>query len=750
MPPEEDHVAADVTPHAPIVLSNDELEMVIDVDGAGLARITHLRPATARNGAAPSAVHSGRDSARLALADVILAGEGRAWSGRRYCESATTPRLRYQGHEHSEVHDAAQVWRQLRVDLADSVTGLHAQVFYRVPARTGVLRSWVVLANRGRAPLTVQSVTSFLCGGLPGDAGADDSRGVDEMEALDVLWADNEWLAEGRWQRRSLREVLPDLNRPADGANPRGMFGLTSVGTWSSGSYLPMGAMVSRSNGRCFAWQIEHNGAWHWQVGEHAPGGAVYLALTGPTDTEHHWHLTLPPDETFSTVPAAVAVSHHGLDDALARLTAYRRAIRRPHDDHHRLPVIFNDYMNTLMGEPTTDRLLPLIDAAAAAGAEYFCIDAGWYAELEEPWWDTVGEWKPATTRFPHGITEVLDRIRAHAMVPGLWLEPEVVGVASPVAGRLPDEAFFCRNGQRVVEHGRYHLDLRHPAAAKHLDEVIDVLVTEFGIGYFKLDYNINGGPGTDTGGLSAGAGLLGHNRAHLDWLDAVLDRHPGLVIENCASGGARMDYAMLARLQLQSTSDQQDFLRYAAIAAAAPAAVTPEQCAVWAYPQPDFTDDEIAFTLCSALLGRIHLSGHLDRMTDEQRRLVAEAVTVYKGIRPELAQAVPGWPLGLPRWTAPWLALAMNSPTATYVLAWHRGSLTADGPAVSGTLVSNPAREVVLPVPHLAGRPVTPKIIYPASASADVRWDAEGGDLAITLGAAPAACLIRLGLTRN
>ncbi len=94
-------------------------------------------------------------------------------------------------------------------------------------------------------------------------------------------------------------------------------------------------------------------------------------------------------------------------------------------------------------------------------------------------------------------------------MVPGLWLEPEVVGVRSPVAGQLPAEAFFQRDGERVVEHGRYHLDLRHPAAVKHLDEVVDFLVGDLGVGYLKLDYNINGGPGTDTGGGSAGAGLL-------------------------------------------------------------------------------------------------------------------------------------------------------------------------------------------------------------------------------------------------
>ena len=137
---------------------------------------------------------------------------------------------------------------------------------------------------------------------------------------------------------------------------------------------------------------------------------------------------------------------------------------------------------------------------------------------------------------------------------------------------------------------------------------------------------------------------------------------------------------------------------------------MTPEQGAVWAYPQPDFTDDEIAFTLCSALLGRIHLSGHLDQMTDQQQALVAAAVDTYKRIRPDLAQAVPLWPLGLPGWTAPWLALAMRAPTATYVLAWHRSGL--------GEPDENETDEgeagVVLPLPHLAGRQVTAQVSYP------------------------------------
>jgi alpha-galactosidase len=412
-------------------------------------------------------------------------------------------------------------------------------------------------------------------------------------------------------------------------------------------------------------------------------------------------------------------VSGAGFTDAIGRLTSYRRAIRRPHADQRNLPVIFNDYMNTLMGDPTTDRLLPLISAAADVGAEYFCIDSGWYAELGEGWWDTVGTWTPAESRFPGGLDAVLDRIRALGMVPGLWLEPEMVGVHSPVAQQLPASAFVQRDGQPVVEQRRYQLDLRHPAAIKHLDSVIDDLVGSLGVGYLKLDYNIDIGPGPEA---------LEQNRAQLDWLDSVLDRYPDLVIENCASGGLRADYALLSRLQLQSTSDQQDFLSYPPIAAAAAAAMTPEQAAVWAYPQPSFSAGSIAFTMCTAMLGRVQLSGHVDQMSPAQLELVTAAVRVYKSLRADLATAVPFWPLGLPGWTDQWIAAGMRAAAVSYLTVWHRGPAAATA---------------VLPVPHLRGRVVTASVLYPSPAP--ISWDDAAGELTVSLPESPAACVLRL-----
>ncbi|HTJ72524.1 MAG TPA: glycoside hydrolase family 36 protein [Actinospica sp.] len=658
----------------------------------------------------------------LPLVEVTAIGHGRFWSGTRLVGTNIGERMRYRGHR----TDRDGVWHTLTVELHDPESGLVAQACFRSPDGIPVLRSEVVLRNEGERVLHVQSVTSLTIGGLSARAGSG-------LQNADVLFAQNEWFGECRWRSEPLWLTVPDLNGPVRDADGRCAFELAGHGTWSSCGALPMGGLTDPDSGRVLVWQIEHNGGgWRWECGERS--GAAYLALFGPCDTHHQWQHALEPGDEFRTVPVALAVSADaGPDDAFAALTRYRRLLRRPHTDHQRLPVIFNDFMNCLMGDPTTARLLPHIDAAAEAGAEYFVIDAGWYDGDDDGWWDSVGAWEPSATRFPgpRGIHELFDRIRSHGMTPGVWLEPEAVGVRSPIAKSLPNEAFFQRSGIRVVENGRLHLDLRHPAARAHLDAVVDRIVGGWGIGYLKLDHNIDMGPGTSAhDGESPGAGLLGHNRAHLDWLDGVLDRYPHLVLENCASGGMRMDYALLSRTQLQSTSDQQNLLHYAPIAASAPAAVTPEQCAVWAYPMASDSLDEVAFTMTNSLLGRIHLSGQLPDLKPEARALVHEAIGVYRSIRADLPRAVPAWPLGLPGWEDPWIALALRTPETTYLAAWRRPGAPPS---------------VTLPLPHLRGAAARLDVLYPSTSTADVLWYPGSAELTVTLPRYPSAVLLRV-----
>ena len=310
-----------------------------------------------------------------------------------------------------------------------------------------------------------------------------------------------------------------------------------------------------------------------------------------------------------------------------------------------------------------------------------------------------------------------------------LILGRSVSGTAAPgarsltMAERLPDTAFLSRDGQRIVEQGRYHLDLRDAAAVAHLDSVIDRLVDDVGIGYFKLDYNINPGAGTDRDAPSIGAGLLDHNRAHLAWLDSVLDRHPGLILENCASGAMRMDFAMLSRLQLQSTSDQQDAMHYPPIAASAPMSMTPEQAANWAYPQPSMSDEEIAFTLATAVLGRFYLSGWIDQMTESQLELVRAAVRLNRELVGTITTGFAFWPLGLPRWDAPHIAFGLapepySTETSRFVTIWNR---------------SEESQESILQFPDLIGADVTVRTVFPTNLIEwTTHWDRDTGTLRV------------------
>jgi alpha-galactosidase len=683
-----------------VVWGHSALELVVDVSADGQVGVRSLTA-----GGSPAV----RPRAVQPLVEVLVAGEGRARVSHRFSGTAVGTRLIYAGSARST--DGR--WSELHVDQRDERTGLAARTTFRSVDEVAACQITTTVTNHGQESLLLQGLTSFA--GYFGTARPED---------VDLLRADSEWLGEGRWFRHPLRDgALPDLNLGLHGQDGRGRFAVVSTGSWSTGTVLPTGGVVDRRTGQAWLWQVEHNGAWRWEVAERMNG--VHVGLLGPTDIDHQWQHCLLPGESFTSVPVSVAVSGSGVDGAIAALTRHRREIVRPHHDRTALPVVFNDYMNTLMGDPTTEKLLPLIDAAAATGAEVFCIDAGWY-DNGSSWWDSVGEWQPSTTRFPHGIEEVIGHIRARGMVPGLWLEPEVIGVRSPMADRLPDAAFLQRGGVRLAEHGRYHLDLRHPRAVAHLDAVVDRLVGELGVGFFKLDYNIDAGAGTDVAADSAGAGLLACNRAHLAWLDGVLDRHPRLILENCASGAMRMDYAMMSRMQLQSTSDQQDPLRYPPIAVAAPMSVLPEQSASWAYPQPDMSDEEIAFTLCTGMLGRLYLSGRVDQMTAAQLDSVRAAVRVHQEIRSDLATAVPLWPLGLPAWSDQWLSLALTSGDVTYVGVWQRAS---DEPSVT------------LSLPHLRGTDVEPEPLYPLDLPAwTADWNPAAGELTLTAQRVPAS----------
>lgn len=582
------------------------------------------------------------------VAEVVVAGEHHARSALGYADTTVGSRLRHLAHDADR--------QELVVRQRDAVTGLVVESHWRATGPASV-QTWHVVSNGGDAGVVLLAVTSLS---LETAAPAASRR-------YTLVEGRGEWLGDGCWSATPLHRVLRELRLDTTNQDARGRHAVVSTGGWTTGSVYPTGVLVD-SGGPSLAWQAEATAGWLWELAQHREG--TVLDVLGPADAEHQWSLALAPGESFTSAPAGFAVGD-GLDGAMRALTEHRRGLRLGREADRALPVIYNDFMNTLFADPTTEAEAPLIDAAARAGAEYFCIDAGWYDDA--PRWDSIGAWEAAPTRFTGGLQAVLAHIRDRGMVPGLWLEPEVVGLDSPMLGRLPDDAYFQRFGRPTVEQRRRHLDLRHPAARAHLDDAVDRVVGEYGAGLVKLDYNIEPSAGTDRTG-SAGDGLLGHGRALRQWYVDIQRRYPHLLVENCASGAMRMDYGLLSAAHLQSTSDQQDASRYAAVACAAPMSVLPEQAGNWAYPAAEMSLGETALTMVNGLAGRLYLSGFLDRLSDEQRGLVHEAVALHKRLRHWMAAAAPCWPTGLPGWDDDVLTLGYIAAGRRVLFVWTRG----------------------------------------------------------------------------
>jgi alpha-galactosidase len=141
-------------------------------------------------------------------------------------------------------------------------------------------------------------------------------------------------------------------------------------------------------------------------------------------------------------------------------------------------------------------------------------------------------------------------------------------------------------------------------------------------------------------------------------------------------------------------------------------------------------TAEETAFTLVTGLAGRLYLSGPLDQLAVAQLALVHEATALYPQVIAHHAAAVPQWPLGLPAWDAPVVALASVAGEATLLAVWWRGG----------------AEAVTLPFPAWAGQAVAMEPVFPRTlAPWPVTWD-EAGALAIAPPATtPSARLFRL-----
>jgi alpha-galactosidase len=620
--------------------------------------------------------------------------------------------------------------------------GLAVECELQLVPGCSVIRQSNTVINEGTQPVVLTHFASASVQGICGDPPAPWA----DPERFRIHYCQQTWQGEGQWRSGGFEELgfIQSSNMPTGAA-----FHLSSIGSFSTVRFLPMLVVEDRATGKVWYTQLESSTQWHLEVGQRGswtnPGGGLYLHADACDERFGGWARPLAPGERFTAPPAAWGCCHGDFGAAIRELTTYRRTLLPAPAWEGECPVVFNDYMNCLWGDPTIEALTPLIGAAARAGAEAFCIDAGWFGPRGRSWGNGLGDWNPSDDRFgPEGLGGVLRAIAERGMIPGLWLEMEVVGGDSELARNAPESWFLHRHGQRVNGGPRWFLNYANPEVCDYIMGKIDALIA-LGAGYFKNDYNDCVGIGDDTFGGSCANGLIEHARAFYAFIDTVRAKHPRLILENCGSGACRQDYGILSHFHLQSFSDQVDYLHCPSIIIGGLAGVVPEQYGIWAYPLPlehgqkktpellasheyqaRMADGEqTIFNMVNGLCGNLYLSGRIDCADALNQRLIEEGVALYKMERPFIRQAHPVWPLGMLRFNdqCNFGAVALADPTETRLLlaVWRIGA--------------TPGKTIQIPFSRHAGRGASVRQIYPIAPEYQLPagWSPNPGHLTLT-----------------
>jgi alpha-galactosidase len=266
-------------------------------------------------------------------------------------------------------------------------------------------------------------------------------------------------------------------------------------------------------------------------------------------------------DESYSTPWVFLAASRDGLDDLAAQFHGYLRAL--PAHPRSPRPVNLNVW-EAVYFDHDLPKLTALADLAAEIGVERYVLDDGWFRGRRHDR-AGLGDWQVDEDVWPGGLHPLIDYVRGRGLTFGLWIEPEMVNPDSDLYRAHPD--WILATGERTpaLERHQLVLDLTRPEVTEYLLEQIASLLTEYDIAYVKWDHNrdlLDAGGGTRDGAPAVHDQTL----ALYALLDELRRRFPAVEWESCASGGGRVDLAILERVQRVWTSDMTDALARQAI----------------------------------------------------------------------------------------------------------------------------------------------------------------------------------------
>jgi alpha-galactosidase len=483
-----------------------------------------------------------------------------------------------------------------------------------------VFSSRVSVRNAGKKPVTLEMLSSFSLGGMTPYAHDD------APNRLLVHRYRSTWSAEGRLDTQGIENLQLERSWIGHGIACE-RFG--QVGSMPVRGFFPFVALEDREAGVLWGAQLATPGSWQMEVFRKDD----FVALSGgQADREFgHWFKTLKAGETYETPVATIGCIKGNIDELAQRLSSAQEGpLANLPKIENELPIVVNEWC-TSWGNPSEENLLALAQRIKGTPAKYLVIDAGWYQAEGTSWSSGHGDWEVSNRLFPDGLAAAAQAIRECGLIPGLWFEMETLGIHS--ARGANEDALLRRDG-RVLDAGRRFWDFRDPHTFDYLTKKVIDLLRDNGFGYLKVDYNETIGFGVD-GAESPGEGLRQHLEGVQKFFRKMREEIPDLVIENCSSGGHRLEPSMMGLCAMGSFSDAHETLEIPIIAANLQRLILPRQSQIWAVLRKNDTAQRLAYSLAATFLGRMCLSGEVHDLSAAQWKLSVSAMELYRRVYP-------------------------------------------------------------------------------------------------------------------
>lgn len=444
------------------------------------------------------------------------------------------------------------------------------------------------------------------------------------------------WLHRVRsvWSQEGRHEAIPveDLQlEPAWDPHAVRCERFGQAGSMPVNRFFPFAAIEDRKNHVFWGAQIAHPASWQMEVYRKDNG----LALSGGlADRElGHWMKHVEPGKNFTTPEAIVSTAHtDSFDIFTGRLTTaglVEGFLKAPESEQD-LPIVFNEYCTT-WGNPSHENICEIVDAIKGKGFKYFVIDCGWYKENGIPWDIGMGDYEVSKELFPGGMEKTVQVIKDAGMVPGIWFEIENVGSASR-AYHLT-EHLLHKDHAVLTTYFRRFWDMQDTWVDEYLTDKVIGTLKKYGFGYMKIDYNETIGIGCD-GAESPGEGLRKNMEASVSFIEKIKEEVPGIVLENCASGGHRLEPKLMSVMSMASFSDAHECEEIPIIAANLHRVIHPAQSQIWAVIRQDDSLKRIAYSISNTFLGRMCISGDVTQLAPEKWNLIEQGISFYGKIK--------------------------------------------------------------------------------------------------------------------